>query len=84
MHSMLLLGGSGGMPPRKICKNRHQEIEFGGNLASNKAVGTTTAATVLAIPLFMKPFAKCMAVHTSCIISKLFISFLYKLSLLNG
>ena len=49
-----------------------------------KAVGTTTAATVLAVPLFMKPFAKCMAVHTSCIISKLFISFLYKLSLLNG
>ena len=23
------------MPPRKICKNRHQEIEFGGNLATH-------------------------------------------------
>ena len=34
VQSMLLLGGSVGMPPRKICKNRHQEIEFGGNLAS--------------------------------------------------
>ena len=28
---------SGGMPPRKICKNRHQEIEFGDNLASKQA-----------------------------------------------
>ena len=37
MHSMRFLGGSGGMPPRKICKNRHQEIEFGGNLASKQA-----------------------------------------------
>ena len=33
-HSMLFLGGLGACPPRKICKNRHQEIEFGGNLAS--------------------------------------------------
>ena len=37
MCSMLFLGGSGGMPPRKICKDRHQEIEFGGNLASKQA-----------------------------------------------
>ena len=28
MHSMLMLGGSGGMPPRKILKNRFSEIEF--------------------------------------------------------
>ena len=34
MRSMLFLGGLGACSPRKICKNRHQEIEFGGNLAS--------------------------------------------------
>ena len=33
MHSMLFLGGSGSMPPQENL-NRHQEIEFGGNLAS--------------------------------------------------
>ena len=30
MRSMLMLGGSGGMPPRKILKNRYSEIESGG------------------------------------------------------
>ena len=30
MQSMLMLGGSGGMPPRKIWKIRHSNIEFGG------------------------------------------------------
>ena len=29
--------GSGGMPPQENLKNRHQEIEFGGNLASKQA-----------------------------------------------
>ena len=32
MRSMLMLGGSGGMPPRKILKNRCSEIESGGIL----------------------------------------------------
>jgi len=30
MRSMLMLGGSGGMSPRKILKIRCSEIEFGG------------------------------------------------------
>ena len=30
MHSMLMLGGSEGMPRRKILKNRCSKIEFGG------------------------------------------------------
>ena len=30
MRSMLILGGSGGMPPRKILKNRCSEMAFGG------------------------------------------------------
>ena len=30
MHSMLMLGGSGGMSPRKFFKNRCSEIESGG------------------------------------------------------
>ena len=29
MQSMLMLGGSGGMPPRKCLKNMCSEIEFG-------------------------------------------------------
>ena len=31
---MLKLGGSGGMPPRKILKNRDQKTEFGDILAT--------------------------------------------------
>ena len=33
---MLKLGGSGGMPPRKILKNRDQMTEF-GNISATKA-----------------------------------------------
>ena len=33
MHSMLMLGGSGGMPPRKIFEKRCSEIAFGGILS---------------------------------------------------
>ena len=29
----VLLGGSGGMPPRKILKNRNYEVESGGNFS---------------------------------------------------
>ena len=32
MHSMLMLGGSGGIPPRKFLKIRCSEIESGGIL----------------------------------------------------
>ena len=34
MRSMLILGGSGGMPPRKFLKNRCSAIDFGGILES--------------------------------------------------
>ena len=34
MHSMLMLGGSGGMAPRKCLKNRCSEIESEGILES--------------------------------------------------
>ena len=36
MRSMLKLGGSGGMPPRKILKNKYQKTEF-GNISATKA-----------------------------------------------
>ena len=35
MHSMLMLGGSGGMPPQKILKNRCSEIESEGLQSQN-------------------------------------------------
>ena len=36
MQSMLKLGGSGGVPPRKILKNRYQKTGF-GDISATKA-----------------------------------------------